>query len=257
MTHRVLIKHGPGAREVPLRRRFTLLFLGLLIAPGCTPPESEKLTAAECESITEEAACFARGCSFHQAWFHLFRNLECAAMEIRPICLATSDPIGNITQDLCRSGPDGLEMMTIGYAYGTVDGWERCPSSVDPDCRQYVPVCDAQADRASCEANYCYWVPAMHVATLEDGICTGWQPETVSRCLTPQSYIIYYGDASNFDVDPGTATFLVPPSTGQEKAFHALETGAAAEFKSGTAGTGQNWVRCTPEEEACSCPPPP
>jgi hypothetical protein len=160
-------------------------------------------------------------------------------------------------QDLCRTGADGLEMITIGYAYVHVDGWETCPSSVDPDCRQYVPICDAQADQDSCEANYCYWAPTMHVAIMDEGVCTGWQPETVSRCLTPQPYITYYGGSSNFEVDPGLATFLVPPSTGQDLAFHAFETGAAAEFKSGTAGAGQIWARCSPEDEVCSCPPVP
>ncbi|PKN16817.1 MAG: hypothetical protein CVU65_18870, partial [Deltaproteobacteria bacterium HGW-Deltaproteobacteria-22] len=70
-----------------MRRSFTLLLLSFLVSLGCTPSEPEKRTAADCESITDEAACFARGCSFHKALFHLFLNLDCAAMEIRPICL--------------------------------------------------------------------------------------------------------------------------------------------------------------------------
>ena len=209
-------------------------------------------TGADCEPITDRVLCEARGCTPASAYRAILEMDQCVAATVRPVCLAVGDTSNNAISTHCRELDDGgFEFVWFGEAV-PVDGWEGCGHWEDL-CGVSSVVCEAQTDRAACEASHCHWADAVRTGVIEDGLCVGWEAQTIGRCLTPRPFLTLLDGVNTFLTGELEETAFSVETDGGARHVLGLRVNAAAAFGSDTTGT---WRRCRTydQEPTCGCP---
>jgi hypothetical protein len=105
---------------------FGLVFATLV---ACEP--GDKLTQADCERITDETKCFARGCDFVQGRTLTTDGSSCVFTEesdpINFCYLSVSGIIEQIGADYCRALEDGqYQVISLPHTADIKEGWMTC-----------------------------------------------------------------------------------------------------------------------------------
>ena len=214
--------------------------------------DAEPPTAETCEPITDPALCRAAGCTPASAYRSIMEEGKCVAATLRPVCIAVGETSNNLISTHCRELEDGgFEFVWFGEAV-PVDGWEYC-DNWEELCGVSSDVCEAQTDRATCEARYCHWAEAARVGVIVDGLCVGWETQTVGMCLTPRPFLTFNDGVSTFATGDLEERAFSMGSSGGARRVLGLMVNAAASFGSDDSGV---WRRCRAydEEPTCGCP---
>ncbi len=96
----------------------------------------------------------------------------------------------------------------------------------------------------------------MRVGTIDaEGLCTGWEAQTVGMCLTPEPYMTYFEGANDFDsYTQGERFFSVVPAEGTRRVL-GFAVSPSARFSSGSAALPDQWRECSSAGDTpCGCP---
>ncbi len=240
---------------------FLMLLTGIFMS--CTDGKEEgKPTCEVCEPLNTKSLCEDEGCTFPATINRgVLKDGKCVAMELDvSMCIAADGPVGNIEQAWYRTTAEGNEVITLGYGYQNVDGWTDCGGmwQNNPECACGVAtsVCTAQMDRASCEANYCYWAENVREAIIDGEVCTGWQPETASRCLAPIEYLRFYQGQNDFKIEAAPVKYYFQGDAGTRMVEFEANPDYAL-FRSGSDSAPVYWSKCNglgSDPEVCDCP---
>ncbi|MBU1509036.1 hypothetical protein KKD52_01645 [Myxococcota bacterium] len=240
---------------------FNLFIIGVF--GSCADGKEEgRPTCDVCEPLTTKSLCEDEGCTFPATINRgVLKDGKCVAMELDvSMCIAADGPVGNIEQAWYRTTPEGNEVISLGYAYQNVDGWTDCGGmwQNNPECACGVAtsVCTAQMDRASCEANYCFWAENVREAIIEGEACTGWQPETTSYCVAPAGPMPLLNGESFYKMEAAPVTYYFPDNGGTRVVTFSAHPDAAI-FRSGSDSAPVYWSKCNglgSDPEVCDCP---
>ncbi len=229
-----------------------VFLMALLVHVGC----SGELTAADCAPYLNRDQCEQKGCVSAAADRTLIFDGQCVGFDRKPVCLAASDSANNANIEVCRDLPEGAEYVELGSAYRHVDGWKFNCGFSRATCGVTAQDCETLTDRAACEAHYCYWAEPVRVGVLNDGLCTGWEPVTTQRCLTPSPWTTYVQGINLFDFDTRETVFSVETDEGRR--IYSFQISNQAEFISGPRESRIEWRRCLSYsyDPSCGCPVP-
>jgi hypothetical protein len=95
----------------------------------------------------------------------------------------------------------------------------------------------------------------VRVGIVEGDACTGWEPETVSMCLTPYPYLQFEDGTNPYDHNAGVQRRFVTLSTGPR--VYEFSISPYARFQSKEDGEPIYWDLCYMESSSrpaiCNC----
>ena len=169
----------------------------LLFFSGCDGDDTPTMSTCILYG-NDPVGCEKAGCTVMGGERAVFDEGRCVAYGPFGCFPAKSDECSSVFRDYCSFSSNPVDVVSSfkSCPQNLGSSWTTCPDGYvsSMDCYPVASICQSLSTMETCHAQYCSWVQNATRAVFNGGVCTGWEPQTVSFCtgyIRAQSAFIY------------------------------------------------------------------